>query len=68
MLQSPGGRKFVLFLAVFSSFVMKRGLVRELGPRELLLSKSVSRQKELRQLLFRNLVELDSQACSTAGE
>jgi hypothetical protein len=28
----------------------------------------VSRQKELRQLLFRNLVELDSQACSTAGE
>jgi len=57
----------VQFVAKFSSLVMKRVLERE--QLELpLLSKTVPRDKELRFLVFRNMVGLDSRACSAAGK
>jgi hypothetical protein len=64
--QSPGGRKFVQFLAVFTALVVKRNLMRE--QLELpLLTKTLPRLKELRLIVLKNMVELDSRACSTAG-
>jgi hypothetical protein len=64
--QSPGGRKFVQFLAVFTALVVKRNLTRE--QLELpLLTKTLPRHKELRLIVLKNMVELDSRACSTAG-
>jgi hypothetical protein len=64
--QSPGGWKFVQFLAVFTALVVKRNLMRE--QLELpLLTKTLPRHKELRLVVLKNMVELDSRACSTAG-
>jgi hypothetical protein len=56
----------VQFLAVFTSLVVKRNLLRE--QLELpLLTKTLPRHKELRLIVLKNMVELDSRACSTAG-
>ena len=54
--------------------MLKRCLLKEqqqISPEDLILSKPVasrSHGKEVRQLMFRQLVELDSQACRATGK
>jgi hypothetical protein len=84
MFQSPGGRKFVKFLSILSSFVLKHCLMKELAEQsggveqEVILhkpavsvaknSRNCNNNKELRKLQLKNFVQLDSRACSAAGE
>jgi len=53
LFQSPGGRKFMVFLGAFSSFVMRSLMERRKVP---LLYKPTIKSKHLRKLAFTNLV------------
>jgi len=55
LFQSPGGRKFVQFLRMFTTFVLKRRLEKD-GMS--LLPKPGSKNKAIRKMMFRHRVEL----------
>jgi hypothetical protein len=63
LFQSPGGRKFVAFLEVFSSFVMKMYINKF---DDSLLSKPVSNNSTLRKVCYTALVKKEKQALDKA--
>ena len=63
LFQSPGGRKFTAFLAVFSSFVMK---ILILKSDDNLLSKPVTKNGKLRRICFTSVVKLEKKALQNA--
>jgi len=65
LFQSPGGRKFTAFLAVFSSFVIKTMISKS---DESILSKPVTKVTKLRNVCFSNLGNLGKLALQDAVE
>ena len=63
LFQSPGGRKFVAFLVVFSSFVIKM-LINKVDDN--LLSKPLTKNSKLRKICFSTLVKMEKQALENA--
>ena len=63
LFQSPGGRKFVAFLEVFSSFVMKMYIGKF---DDTLLSKPVTKNNKVRKVCFTALVKGEKKALDNA--
>ena len=63
LFQSPGGRKFVAFLEVFSSFVMKMYIGKF---DDTLLSKPVTKNNKVRKVCFTALVKSEKKALDNA--
>ena len=63
LFQSPGGRRFLSFLSVFTTFTMKRLIVAKAG---LILNKPTVKRKNMKKACYKNLVNRTTEALEEA--